>query len=160
MLEGGEDPLYIARRLIRFASEDVGMADSRALQVAVAAYQACHFNGMPECDVNLAQAVAYLSMAPKSNALYTACEEAKKDIRTRRTDPVPLWICNAPTKLMKKLDYGKGYEYAHDYENKLTRMQCLPDALAERRYYRPTDQGEEKKVKERLEEIIKWRENG
>jgi len=160
MLEGGEDPLYIARRLIRFASEDVGMADSRALQVAVAAYQACHFNGMPECDVNLAQAVAYLSMAPKSNALYTACEEAKKDIRTRRTDPVPLWICNAPTKLMKELDYGKDYEYAHDYENKLTRMQCLPDALAERRYYRPTDQGEEKKVKERLEEIIKWRKDG
>lgn len=157
MLEGGENPLYIARRLIRFASEDIGMADSNALQVAVAAYQACHFNGMPECDVNLAHAVTYLSMAPKSNALYAACEEAKKDIRTRRTDPVPLQICNAPTKLMEELDYGKGYEYAHDYENKLTRMQCLPDALADRRYYRPTSQGEERKVKERLEEIREWK---
>lgn len=158
MLEGGENPLYIARRLIRFASEDIGMADSNALQVAVAAYQACHFNGMPECDVNLAHAVTYLSMAPKSNALYAACEEAKKDIRTRRTDPVPLQICNAPTKLMEELDYGKGYEYAHDYENKLTRMQCLPDALADRRYYRPTSQGEEREVKERLEEIREWKE--
>lgn len=157
MLEGGENPLYIARRLIRFASEDVGMADSGALQVAVAAYQACHFNGMPECDVNLAHAVTYLSMAPKSNALYAACEETKKDIRTRRTDPVPLQICNAPTELMKELDYGKGYEYAHDYENKLTRMQCLPDALADRRYYRPTGQGREREVKERLEEIQEWR---
>lgn len=157
MLEGGENPLYIARRLIRFASEDVGMADSNALQVAVAAYQACHFNGMPECDVNLAHAVTYLSMAPKSNALYAACEEAKKDIRTRRTDPVPLQICNAPTKLMEELDYGKGYKYAHDYENKLTRMQCLPYALADRRYYRPTSQGEEREVKERLEEIREWK---
>lgn len=157
MLEGGENPLYIARRLIRFASEDVGMADSNALQVAVAAYQACHFNGMPECDVNLAHAVTYLSMAPKSNALYAACEEAKKDICTRRTDPVPLQICNAPTKLMEELDYGKGYEYAHDYENKLTRMQCLPDALADRKYYRPTSQGEERKVRERLEEIRDWK---
>lgn len=157
MLEGGENPLYIARRLIRFASEDIGMADSGALQVAVAAYQACHFNGMPECDVNLAHAVTYLSMAPKSNALYIACEEAKKDIRTRRTDPVPLQICNAPTKLMEELDYGKGYAYAHDYENKLTRMQCLPDALADRKYYRPTSQGKEREVKERLEEIREWK---
>lgn len=157
MLEGGENPLYIARRLIRFASEDIGMADSGALQVAVAVYQACHFNGMPECDVNLAHAVTYLSMAPKSNALYIACEEAKKDIRTRRTDPVPLQICNAPTKLMEELDYGKGYAYAHDYENKLTRMQCLPDALADRKYYRPTSQGKEREVKERLEEIREWK---
>lgn len=157
MLEGGENPLYIARRLIRFASEDIGMADSGALQVAVAAYQACHFNGMPECDVNLAHAVTYLSMAPKSNALYIACEEAKKDIRTRRTDPVPLQICNAPTKLMEELDYGKGYAYAHDYENKLTRMQCLPDELADRKYYRPTSQGKEREVKERLEEIREWK---
>lgn len=160
MLEGGENPLYIARRLIRFASEDIGMADSNALQVAVAAYQACHFNGMPECDVNLAHAVTYLSMAPKSNALYAACEEAKKDIRTRRTDPVPLQICNAPTKLMEELDYGKGYQYAHDYENKLTRMQCLPDALADRRYYRPTSQGNEQEVKVRLEEIREWKKSG
>lgn len=160
MLEGGENPLYIARRLIRFASEDVGMADSGALQVAVAAYQACHFNGMPECDVNLAHAVTYLSMAPKSNALYVACEETKKDIRTRRTDPVPLHICNAPTKLMKELDYGKGYEYAHDYENKLTRMTCLPEELIDRTYYRPTTQGKEREVKERLEEIREWRRGG
>lgn len=160
MLEGGENPLYIARRLIRFASEDVGMADSGALQVAVAAYQACHFNGMPECDVNLAHAVTYLSMAPKSNALYMACEEAKGDIRTRRTDPVPLPICNAPTKLMKELDYGKGYEYAHDYENKLTRMQCLPEGLLDRTYYRPTTQGMEGEVKERLEKIREWKRGG
>lgn len=157
MLEGGENPLYIARRLIRFASEDVGMADSQALSVAVAAYQACHFNGMPECDVNLAQAVVYLSMAPKSNALYAACEEAKHDIRTRRTDPVPLQICNAPTELMKELDYGKGYEYAHDYENKLTKMQCLPDALADREYYRPTAQGQEAAVREKLDKIRAWK---
>ncbi len=157
MLEGGENPLYIARRLIRFASEDVGMADSGALQVAVAAYQACHFNGMPECDVNLAHAVTYLSMAPKSNALYLACEETKKDIRTGRTEPVPLPICNAPTRLMEELEYGKGYEYAHDYENKLTKMQCLPEALADRTYYRPTTQGKEREVKERLEEIRRWK---
>lgn len=157
MLEGGENPLYIARRLIRFASEDVGMADSQALSVAVAAYQACHFNGMPECDVNLAQAVVYLSMAPKSNALYAACEEAKHDIRTRRTDPVPLQICNAPTELMKELDYGKGYEYAHDYENKLTKMQCLPEALADREYYRPTTQGQEAAVWEKLDKIRAWK---
>ena len=157
MLEGGENPLYIARRLIRFASEDVGMADSQALSVAVAAYQACHFNGMPECDVNLAQAVVYLSMAPKSNALYAACEEAKHDIRTRRTDPVPLQICNAPTELMKELDYGKGYEYAHDYENKLTKMQCLPEALADREYYRPTTQGQEAAVREKLDKIRAWK---
>lgn len=157
MLEGGENPLYIARRLIRFASEDVGMADSQALSVAVAVYQACHFNGMPECDVNLAQAVVYLSMAPKSNALYAACEEAKHDIRTRRTDPVPLQICNAPTELMKELDYGKGYEYAHDYENKLTKMQCLPEALADREYYRPTTQGQEAAVREKLDKIRAWK---
>lgn len=157
MLEGGENPLYIARRLIRFASEDVGMADSQALSVAVAAYQACHFNGMPECDVNLAQAVVYLSMAPKSNALYAACEEAKHDIRTRRTDPVPLQICNASTELMKELDYGKGYEYAHNYENKLTKMQCLPEALADREYYRPTTQGQEAVVREKLDKIRAWK---
>ena len=122
MLEGGENPLYIARRLIRFASEDVGMADSRALQVAVAAYQACHFLGMPECDVHLTHAVVYLSMAPKSNALYTACEAAKKDVKTLRAEPVPMQIRNAVTGLMKEQGYGKGYEYAHDTEEKLTHM--------------------------------------
>lgn len=158
MLEGGEEPLYIARRLIRFASEDVGMADPQALPLAVAVYQACHFNGMPECDVNLAQAVVYLSMAPKSNALYVACEETKKDVGEMPAAPVPLQICNAPTQLMKDLHYGEGYEYAHDAEEKLTKMQCLPEELLGRRYYRPTASGHEKQVKERLEQIRKWKE--
>ncbi len=158
MLDGGEDPLYIARRLVRFASEDVGMADSNALQVAVAAYQACHFLGMPECDVHLTHAVVYLAMAPKSNALYRACEDCKEDIRELPAEPVPLQICNAPTSLMKEMDYGKGYLYAHDTEEKVTRMQCLPESLAGRRYYKPTGQGQEKRVKERLEEILAWKQ--
>ncbi|MBU3876085.1 replication-associated recombination protein A [Faecalicatena sp. AGMB00832] len=157
MLEGGENPLYIARRLIRFASEDVGMADSHALQVAVAAYQACHFLGMPECDVHLTHAVTYLSLAPKSNALYMACEACKKDVRELRAEPVPLQIRNAPTQLMKELQYGKGYEYAHDTEEKLTHMQCMPKSLSDREYYHPTTQGEEKKAKERLEAIQEWK---
>lgn len=157
MLDGGEEPLYIARRLIRFASEDVGMADSQALQVAVAAYQACHFLGMPECDVHLTHAVVYLSMAPKSNALYAACEHCKKDVRELPAEPVPLQICNAPTGLMKELDYGKGYIYAHDTEEKLTKMKCLPESLADRRYYLPTLEGHEREVKERLEEILRWK---
>lgn len=157
MLEGGEDPLYIARRLIRFASEDVGMADSRALQVAVAAYQACHFLGMPECDVHLTHAVVYLAMAPKSNTLYTACEECKRDVKERRAEPVPLVLRNAPTSLMKELNYGKGYEYAHDTEEKLTHMQCMPDSMADRTYYNPGDQGEEKAVRDRLEAIRLWK---
>ena len=144
MLEGGENPLYIARRLIRFASEDVGMADSRALQVAVAAYQACHFLGMPECDVHLTHAVVYLAMAPKSNALYRACESCKRDVKEKRAEPVPLVLRNAPTGLMKELNYGKGYEYAHNTEEKLTRMQCMPDSLKGRIYYEPTEQGEER----------------
>ena len=159
MLEGGENPLYIARRLIRFASEDVGMADSNALQVAVAAYQACHFLGMPECDVHLTHAVVYLSMAPKSNALYTACEACKKDVRTLRAEPVPMQIRNGVTDLMKELGYGKGYEYAHDTEEKLTHMQCMPDSLKDRTYYHPTTQGDEKKAAERLEEIRRFRES-
>lgn len=157
MLEGGEDPLYIARRLIRFASEDVGMADSRALQVAVAAYQACHFLGMPECDVHLTHAVVYLAMAPKSNTLYTACEECKRDVKERRAEPVPLVLRNAPTSLMKELNYGKGYEYAHDTEEKLTHMQCMPDSMADRTYYHPGDQREEKAVRDRLEAIRLWK---
>ena len=157
MLEGGENPLYIARRLIRFASEDIGMADSRALQVAVAAYQACHFLGMPECDVHLTHAVVYLAMAPKSNALYKACEACKQDVRGKRAEPVPLQLRNAPTKLMKELDYGKGYQYAHDTEEKLTHMECMPESLKDRKYYHPTDQGEEAQTKERLEEIEEWR---
>lgn len=157
MLDGGEEPLYIARRLIRFASEDVGMADSGALSLAVSVYQACHFLGMPECDVHLTHAVVYLSMAPKSNALYQACEACKTDIRELPAEPVPLQICNGPTNLMKELHYGEGYIYAHDTEEKLSRMECLPEALAGRRYYHPTEQGQERQVKERLEEILRWK---
>ena len=152
MLEGGENPLYIARRLIRFASEDVGMADSNALTVAVAAYQACHFLGMPECDVHLTHA-----MAPKSNALYRACEKCKDDVREKIAEPVPLILRNAPTKLMEELHYGEGYRYAHDTEEKLTRMECLPESMRGSRYYYPTEQGAEAKVKERLEEIMEWK---
>ena len=157
MLDGGEDPLYIARRLVRFASEDVGMADSNALQVAVAAYQACHFLGMPECDVHLTHAVVYLSMTAKSNSLYMACEHAKYDVKHLPAEPVPLHIRNAPTKLMKELDYGRGYQYAHDTEEKLTRMTCLPDSMAGKRYYVPGTHGNEKKAKEKLDRILAWK---
>ena len=157
MLEAGEDPLYVARRITRFASEDVGLADPRALELAVAAYQACHFIGMPECSVHLTQAVIYLSMAPKSNSAYLAYERAKKDALGMLAEPVPLVIRNAPTKLMKELDYGKGYQYAHDTEEKLTDMQCLPDSLLGREYYRPTEEGLETKFKARLGEIKEWK---
>lgn len=157
MLEAGEDPLYVARRLVRFASEDVGLADPRALEMTVAAYQACHFIGMPECTVHLTQAVVYLSLAPKSNALYMAYESAKKDALTQLSEPVPLVIRNAPTALMKDLQYGKGYQYAHDTEDKLTNMQCLPDSLLGKRYYHPTEQGLEGRFKTRLEQILDWK---
>ena len=157
MLEAGEDPLYIARRVTRFASEDVGLADPRALEIAVAAYQACHFIGMPECSVHLTEAVVYMSLAPKSNALYTAYEQAKKDALSHLAEPVPLVIRNAPTKLMQELDYGKGYQYAHSTREKLTNMQCLPDSLQGREYYRPTEQGLEARYKERLLQIKDWK---
>ncbi|MGN1179682.1 MAG: replication-associated recombination protein A [Suilimivivens sp.] len=157
MLEAGEDPLYVARRLIRFASEDVGMADSQALQVAVAAYQACHFNGMPECNVNLAHAVVYLSMAPKSNALYVGYGKARVDAAKMLTEPVPLQIRNGVTGLMRELHYGEGYQYAHDTEEKLTRMQCLPKSLQGKKYYEPAGEGQESKIKEKLEQIEKFR---
>ena len=157
MLEAGEDPLYIARRVTRFASEDIGLADPKALEIAVAAYHACHFIGMPECTVNLAQAVVYMSLAPKSNALYVAYTEAKKDALTTIAEPVPLVIRNAPTKLMKELNYGKGYQYAHDTKDKLTNMQCLPDSLKDKVYYMPTTQGLEGKYKEKLEAIKEWK---
>ena len=157
MLEAGEDPLYVARRVTRFASEDIGLADPRALEVAVSAYQACHFIGMPECSVHLTEAVVYMSLAPKSNALYVAYERAKKDALTMLAEPVPLVIRNAPTKLMKELDYGKGYQYAHDTADKLTNMQCLPDSLLGREYYFPTEEGTEAKFKARLEEIKDWK---
>ena len=134
------------------------MADSHALPLAVSVYQACHFLGMPECDVHLTHAVVYLSMAPKSNALYRACEASKADVKNKKAEPVPLVLRNAPTRLMKELDYGKGYEYAHNTQEKLTHMQCMPDSLKDRVYYQPTAQGEEKKVKERLEEIKTWKQ--
>ena len=159
MLEAGEDPIYIARRVTRFASEDIGMADSRALEVAVAAFQACHLIGMPECSVHLTHSVIYCAMSPKSNACETAYIHAKKDALANLAEPVPLQIRNAPTKLMKDLEYGKGYMYAHDYEEKITAMECLPDALAGTRYYLPTEQGLEKRYKERLEQILAWKEN-
>ena len=157
MLEAGEDPLYIARRVVRFASEDVGLADPRALELAVAAYQACHFLGVPECNVHLTQAVTYLSLAPKSNAMEVAYNEAKKDAVTQLAEPVPLNIRNAPTRLMQQLDYGKGYMYAHDYKDKLTAMQCLPDSLVGREYYHPTEEGLEGRFKTRLETIKAWK---
>lgn len=157
MLEAGEDPLYIARRVTRFASEDVGLADPHALEIAVSAYQACHFIGMPECSVHLTQAVVYMSLAPKSNALYMAYETAKKDALKELAEPVPLVIRNAPTKLMKELNYGKGYQYAHDTEEKLTNMQCLPDSLKGKEYYKPTEQGLEAKYKAKLEQIKNWK---
>jgi putative ATPase len=157
MLEAGEDPLYVARRVTRFASEDIGLADPRALEIAVAAYQACHFIGMPECTVHLTQAVVYMAMAPKSNALYMAYENAKKDALTQLSEPVPMVIRNAPTELMKDLHYGKGYQYAHDTQDKLTNMQCLPDNLLDREYYQPTEQGIEGRYKTRLEQIKAWK---
>ncbi len=157
MLEAGEDPIYIARRVTRFASEDVGLADPQALRLSIAAFEACRLIGMPECSVHLTEAVVYLSLAPKSNALYMAYEAAKKDALTMLSEPVPLVIRNAPTKLMKELDYGKGYIYAHDTEDKLSAMQCLPDSLLGREYYRPTEEGREGAFKERLEEIKAWK---
>lgn len=161
MLEAGEDPLYIARRVTRFASEDIGLADPKALEIAVAAYHACHFIGMPECSVHLTQAVVYMSVAPKSNALYMAYEHAKRDAAKMLAEPVPLVIRNAPTKLMQELNYGKGYQYAHNTEEKLTNMQCLPDSLLGTEYYKPTTQGLEARVKARLDEIKRWkREHG
>ena len=159
MLEAGEDPMYIARRVTRFAAEDIGLADPRALEIAVAAFQACHLIGMPECTVHLTEAVVYMSLAPKSNALYVAYGAAKKDALTTVAEPVPLVISNAPTKLMKELNYGKGYQYAHDTEEKLTDMQCLPDSLVGREYYFPTEEGAEAKFNARLREIKDWKKN-
>ena len=157
MLEAGEDPLYVARRVTRFASEDVGMADPRALEIAVAAYQACHFIGMPECTVHLTEAVVYMSLAPKSNAMEMAYNTARVDALNMIAEPVPLVIRNAPTRLMKELNYGKGYQYAHDTEEKLTNMQCLPDSLLGKSYYRPTEEGFEVRYKERLRQIKEWK---
>ena len=156
MLEAGEDPLYIARRVVRFASEDVGMADSRALQIAVAAYQACTFLGMPECNVHLTHAVVFCSLAPKSNSLEVAYMSAAEDAKSMLDEPVPLQIRNAPTRLMNELGYGKDYMYAHDYEGHITAMQCLPDSLKDRHYYNPSDQGVEKRVRGHKDAIEAW----
>lgn len=157
MLEAGEDPLYIARRLIRFASEDIGMADSRALEVTVAVYQACHFLGMPECSVHLAHAVTYLALAPKSRALDSAYAAASRDAQESLAEPVPLWIRNAPTGLMKDLGYGEGYQFDPGTALNLTTMQCLPDSLVGRRYYEPSAFGEELRCRETLDEIAAWK---
>jgi putative ATPase len=157
MLEAGEDPIYLARRICRFAAEDIGLADTNALNVAVNVYHACHFIGMPECNVHLTEAVIYMSLAPKSNACYIAYGSAAADARKMLAEPVPLVIRNAPTRLMKDLEYGKGYEYAHDTEDKLTTMDCLPESLLGKTYYNPTTQGNEYKFKDRLEAIKKWK---
>jgi putative ATPase len=151
MLEAGEDPLYVARRLVRFASEDIGMADPNALVQAMAAQQAAHFIGMPEANLALAQCAVYLASAPKSNALYAAYSEVQQDVERTRADPVPLHLRNAPTPLMRRIGYGKGYKYAHDYEEAQVDQQNLPDAIKDRTYYHPSDRGYEKTVKERLD---------
>ena len=151
MIEAGEDPLYVARRLVRFASEDVGMADPSALGATLAAQQAVHFVGLPEGALALAQAVVHLAAAPKSNAVYLAYSEAARDALETRAEPVPLWIRNAPTPLMKGLGYGEGYRYAHDEAEGVAAMDCLPESLVGRRYYKPTDRGAEADVARRLE---------
>ena len=158
MLEGGEDPLYIARRVVRFAAEDVGLADPNALLLANAAWDACHHLGVPECNVHLTEAVVYLSLAPKSNAMEQTYIRAARDAQERMAEPVPLNIRNAPTRLMKELDYGKGYTYAHDTDEKIARMSCLPEALAGRRYYTPSGLGREANMKARLAAVRDWRE--
>ena len=153
MLEGGEDPVYIARRCVRFASEDVGLADVRALNVALNAVEAVRLVGLPECKLALAQAVVYLSIAPKSNALYTAYDAVAADVQQTFNEPPPLHIRNAPTSLMKELGYGKNYQYAHNLKSKVADMECLPDSLIGRKYYRPSDQGMERKITEIIELI-------
>lgn len=152
MLEAGEDPLYIARRFIRMASEDIGLADPNALSLCMAAQQAAHFIGMPECELALAEAVVYLALAPKSNALYTAYKSVKDDVARTRNEPVPMHLRNAPTGLMKALGHGKGYKYAHDYTDAQVEQSHLPDSLRKRRYYRPTDRGFEARLAQRMEE--------
>jgi putative ATPase len=157
MIESGEDPMYIARRLIRMAVEDVGLADPHALQLAVAARDAVDFIGFPEGNLALAEIAVYMAIAPKSNALYTAYGEVQRDVEQTVADPVPLHLRNAPTNLMKGLGYGEGYQYAHNLENKVADMQCLPDNLKNRRYYKPTDQGVEKRIRDRMEELKRLR---
>jgi putative ATPase len=160
MLEAGEDPLYVVRRLIRFASEDIGLADPQALTQAIAAQQAAHFVGMPEANLALAQAVVYLATAPKSNALYAAYTAVQEDVERTRADPVPLHLRNAPTPLMRKIGYGKGYRYAHDYDEAQVEQQHLPDAIKDRTYYHPSERGYEKTVTERLDAFAEARRKG
>jgi putative ATPase len=161
MLEAGEDPMYLSRRIVRMAIEDIGLASPQALNITLAARDAFDFLGHPEGDLALAQAVVYLALAPKSNAVYTAFGEVVRDVETTRAEDVPLHIRNAPTGLMKSLGYGKGYQYAHDLENKVAPdMQCLPDSLKDRHYYRPTSEGFERELKKRWEEILELRRRG
>ena len=157
MLEAGEDPLYIARRVVRMSVEDIGLADPNALALCMAARDAVDFIGMPEGNLALAEAVVYLALAPKSNALYTAYGEVQADVERTAAESVPLHLRNAPTGLMKGLGYGQGYQYAHDVEGKVADMQCLPDNLRDRTYYRPTNEGVEKRIRERMEEIRRAR---
>jgi putative ATPase len=157
MLEAGEDPLYIARRLVRMAVEDIGLADPPALALTVAARDAVDFIGMPEGNLALAEAAVYLALAPKSNALYTAYGEVQQDVEQTVAQPVPLHLRNAPTGLMKSMGYGKDYQYAHNFESKVADMQCLPDNLRDRVYYRPTAEGVERRIRERMEELKRRR---
>jgi putative ATPase len=159
MLEAGEDPLYVARRVVRMAVEDIGLAEPNALALCMAARDAVDFIGMPEGNLALAQAVVYLSVAPKSNALYTAYGEVQQDVEQTAAEPVPLHLRNAPTSLMKGLGYGQGYQYAHDVENKVAGMECLPDSLRDRTYYQPTNEGVEKRIRERLEQIKRLKQS-
>ena len=160
MLEAGEDPLYIARRVVRMSVEDIGLAEPNALALCMAARDAVDFIGMPEGNLALAQAVVYLALAPKSNALYTAYAEVQQDVEATAAESVPLHLRNAPTGLMKGLGYGQGYQYAHDLEGKIADMQCLPDNLRDRTYYHPTNEGVEKQIRERMEEIKRRRSRG
>lgn len=159
MLDGGEDPLYIARRLIRFASEDIGLADTRALSLTIETFQACQFLGLPECDVHLTESVIYLSLAPKSNAVYEARMAVLKDVKDSRNEPVPLQLRNATTNLMRDIGYGEGYKYAPSYDEKTTNMQTMPDNLVGQTYYHPSKEGNELRFKERLEYLIKLKKN-
>ena len=158
MLRAGEDPMYVARRVVRMAVEDIGLAAPEALNLCLSARDAMHFLGSPEGDLALAQAVVYLALAPKSNALYTAYGEVLADIEVRPAEPVPLHLRNAPTRLMKELDYGKGYQYAHDIEGKVAAMDCLPPSLAGKRYFQPTGEGRERLLAQRMDEIARLKQ--
>jgi putative ATPase len=155
MLAAGEDPMYCARRIVRMAVEDIGLAAPEALNLCLSARDAMHFLGSPEGDLALAQAVVYLALAPKSNAVYSAWGKVRADIENTLAEPVPLHLRNAPTKLMEELDYGRDYKYAHDEDGRVADMQCLPDSLRERRYYTPTQEGRERQLAQRMDEIAR-----